>query len=455
MASSWPSTLLAGLARAQDVKQPVIVTHREHLEDPPDLLALFAAAEARGAQRFFTAGPENAFSVLGLGSACEIISETSDPFTEVRERAQALLASADPGALLMGGFAFAAQTRAKRDPAWRAFANARFTLPEMTLVQTHSAVWLTRAAEVRPDDDPEALSWRADTGVLETVSPRRSHPALRTAQQDSEPLPEYEQAAAEVIAAIRRDEAAKVVLARIERLALNDMLSAEPLLRHLRQSHPTCFTFAQGFGPETFLGATPELLVRRRDHEITASAVAGTVARGETPAGSAELARKLRTSPKERAEHAFVVHAIEEALTDLCAELEIPRKPDLMQSGSVQHLHTPIRGRLLKSHHILDLAARIHPTPAVGGTPRSPALDLIRKHERFDRGWYTGPLGWFNASGNGDLVVALRCGLLSPGEVRLFAGAGLVAGSNPQQEAAEVALKLQALRTALETACDG
>jgi isochorismate synthase len=455
VAGPWYAALLAGLSRARASKQPVVVAHRERLPDPPDPLTLFAAAEARGEPRFFASGPEGSFSVLGLGAAHEIVSERADPFSDVRERARELLVSADPGVLLLGGFAFAPRIRAERDPSWRSFANARFTLPEILLTRTGSEAWLTRLARVRPSDDRPSLTRLVDTRLLDKASPEQTEPVRLGARRNADATREYEQAAAEVIGAIRREEACKVVLARVERLELSGPLSAASVLRGLRESHRRSFSFAQGFGRNTFLGATPERLVRRRGCELSASAVAGTVPRGETASGAAQLARELRTSPKERSEHAFVVRAIAEALGKLCAELEVPRVPDLLETGTVQHLHTRIRGRLQQPVHILDLAARLHPTPAVGGTPRDAALELIQKHERFDRGWYAGPLGWFNASGDGDFVVALRCGLLSGGAVQLFAGAGLVASSDPRREAAETSLKLRALREALETECNG
>ncbi len=132
----------------------------------------------------------------------------------------------------------------------------------------------------------------------------------------------------------------------------------------------------------------------------------------------------------------------------------VPRAPDLLDTGTVQHLSTVIRGRLTQPTHVLELVARLHPTPAVAGTPRERALELIHKHEHFDRGGYAAPIGFFDVRGDGEFVVALRCGLFQHDQIQLFTGAGLVAGSDPECEAAETSLKLGTLRGALEATCN-
>jgi salicylate biosynthesis isochorismate synthase len=169
-------------------------------------------------------------------------------------------------------------------------------------------------------------------------------------------------------------------------------------------------------------------------------------------AGTAAIGCDLRASAKDRAEHAFVVDAIAETLRATCDDVEIPAEPGLLATGRFAHLQTELTARARPGLELLELVAALHPTPAVAGTPRGAALELIRKHEPFDRGWYAGPIGWVGAEG-GEFHVALRCGLLRPGELRVFAGAGLVAASDPVSEARETRLKLGALREPLEAAC--
>ena len=193
------------------------------------------------------------------------------------------------------------------------------------------------------------------------------------------------------------------------------------------------------------LGATPERLVRLAGRRVDTAAVAGSAARGRSPEEDARLARALSESKKEQAEHAVVVRALRAALEDLCAELTLPEAPRLLRLDGIQHLETPLVATLRGSPHVLDLVARLHPTPAVGGSPREAALAWLAAREQLERGWYAGPLGYVDASGGGEFFVALRSALLRAGEARLFAGAGVVEGSTPEAELRETRLKLRAL----------
>jgi isochorismate synthase EntC len=180
---------------------------------------------------------------------------------------------------------------------------------------------------------------------------------------------------------------------------------------------------------------------------VETAAVAGTAARGRNPEEDRRLADALRESKKEQAEHEVVLRSVREALDGLC-ELSGPEGPELLRLEGLQHLHTPLAGSLRRSArgaHVLELAGRLHPSPAVGGAPLAPALSWIERHEGMDRGWYAGPVGFVDATGGGELHVALRSALVQGGEARLYAGAGIVAGSAPEAELRETRLKLRAV----------
>jgi isochorismate synthase len=258
----------------------------------------------------------------------------------------------------------------------------------------------------------------------------------------------YATTAARLIDAIRAGGARKVVLAEQERIPVAGRLPALPILRALAEAHPSCTVYAMGIGERTFLGVTPECLVAVRGGRVRAAAVGGPSNRVRDP-----LADALRHSRKERAEHDFVVRGIETSMRPFCASVEVPSEPTGLGAGRAQHLWTELCGTLRAPTHVLELVAALHPTAAVAGTPRDRALELICEHEQFDRGWYAGPIGWLDRTGQGEFQVALRCGLLTPGEIRLYAGAGLVEASDPAREADEVQLKLLALRDALVRAC--
>jgi len=213
------------------------------------------------------------------------------------------------------------------------------------------------------------------------------------------------------------------------------------VVRRLRAQQLGCFVYAC----EGLVGASPELLVRQMGAMVESRPVAGT-----TVADNEESLHALAHSAKDNREHGFVVDAITEALTPVCDDLEVGRVPDVAVFGPVAHLATPIRGRLVEpAPSALDLARLLHPTPAVGGTPRAAALRAIPMLEGFDRGRYAGPVGWVDARGNGEWAIALRCAELDDTRARLVAGAGIVEGSDPAAEWAETQVKLEPMLRAL------
>ncbi len=197
------------------------------------------------------------------------------------------------------------------------------------------------------------------------------------------------------------------------------------------------------------VGATPELLIRRTGGDIESLVLAGTTARGDTPADDRARAARLFASPKDREEHRYAAEMVRDALTPLCADLTVPTEPELLTLPNVTHLASPLRGRLAADRSVLDVVAALHPTPAVCGTPTGTALDLIRELEGMDRGRYAGPVGWVDARGDGEWGIALRCAEIDGTRARLFAGCGIVADSDPDAELAEARTKFRPMQYAL------
>ena len=287
--------------------------------------------------------------------------------------------------------------------------------------------------------------------------------------------PAYLELVAEGIAAVDRGELDKVVCARMLTLgpgpdpaavsmgtgdggakALATGPDPAAVLDALRHRNPNCAVFAFTAGAATFLGATPEELAVLDGHRLCTSAVAGTAARGADGAEDARLADELRASAKERAEHRFVVEAITAGLEGLGLVDPTPTEPEILALANLQHLRTPITSRVrqrsggVNDMDVLRVAGVLHPTPATGGAPLDAALAFIEAHEAFDRGWYAAPVGWCDLDGNGELRVALRSMLVAADGLRLFAGAGVVAGSTPAGELTETSVKLRALLDAIE-----
>ena len=238
----------------------------------------------------------------------------------------------------------------------------------------------------------------------------------------------------------------KVVLAREIVVEANEPIDRAVVLARLRQAYPGCFLFHV----DGFVGASPELLVSRVGDVVRAQPMAGTAARGGDPVTDARLAAGLLASPTYRHEHQITIDMVHDTLLPWCSYLDYEAEPSVVGVANVQHLATLVEGRLSQpAASILELVAALHPTPAVNGLPRDLAQAWIHAHEGFDRGHYGGTVGWVDAQGNGTWAVSIRCAEIHGAEARLYAGNGIVVGSDPATELAETQVKLQALLSAL------
>ena len=262
--------------------------------------------------------------------------------------------------------------------------------------------------------------------------------------------PEWEQAVGEAVRRITHSaELRKVVLARDLYATADRPIDTRVLIHRLADRYPGCFTFAC----DGLVGATPELLISRDGWRVSSLVLAGTTPRGATPAEDSVLAAGLLGSAKENEEHRYAAASLRDSLAPLCQAMYVAPRPDLIRLHNVQHLGTRVRGTLRSADRsALALAATVHPTAAVGGTPTDTAVELIRELESMDRERYAGPVGWVDADGNGEWGIALRCAQLAANRARLFAGCGIVAGSDPAAELAETIAKFRPMRTALEQA---
>jgi isochorismate synthase len=351
----------------------------------------------------------------------------------------------------VGGFAF----DASREPGglWARLPYG-LVVPRFVYLSSGGSSWISVNLASSPDSDALALL----PGVAEELSrwlvafeeAGESEPVAGLTSASDEPGRDaWHSAVGEVLEAIDRGEVEKVVLARRVRVVSERPIALPAVLRRLREGYPECTVFAYARGGACLLGATPERLVRLRRGQVAADPLAGSAPRGQDAAEDQRWAAALLADDKERREHSLVVRALAEALTPLCSTLDVPASPSLLRVSNVQHLHSPVRGLLSSDYDVLDLVARLHPTPATGGWPVKGALDLIRGLEPFDRGWYAGPVGWVDGRGDGEFAVAIRSAVTSGRMADLFAGCGIVAGSDPEREYAESALKLRAMLWAL------
>jgi salicylate biosynthesis isochorismate synthase/menaquinone-specific isochorismate synthase len=259
------------------------------------------------------------------------------------------------------------------------------------------------------------------------------------------PPSHFETAVADGVRRIRAGDLEKVVLAREVTVEASSAHDPAAVFGALRELFPSCFSFCAGSPEAAFLGASPELLVRRRGAGVATVALAGSTRRSADPSVDDHLAEQLMQSDKNRIEHQIVSRRIARKLASRSVWVEAGKEPEVIKVANIQHLATPVHAQLADPLSAVALAGLLHPTPAVGGEPDDDAQALIGEIEEMDRGWYAGPVGWMDAAEDGEFCVALRSALLRDRTARLFAGAGIVADSDPATELAETELKLEAL----------
>jgi len=471
--TSLHSLVARASARANAIQRPVLISSVERVGSVDPLEALEAAADAatsdsaiarHAAVRMYWTRPADGFALAGLGAAVTFAPEGADRFTAI-DKAWALLLDdaliVDPsagvpgaGPTLMGGFAF--DPERPRERQWRDFPAARLTVPLLQLVARGGDCWLTTSllvgADGRPEIEPDILARLRDAFLDDRPSASDSQPPISDTEEltctEARDGAAWRSTVRDAVTTIRAGALEKVVLAREVRAAAMGEFDVAETVRQLRYAHPACYVFAYWHGDSAFVGATPERLVRVDGREVQASSLAGSVRRGATPADDAAHAHELFASAKDRSEHEIVRKALCAGLARFCDDVTAADMPTLLSLPQVHHLHTAVHARLRAGHSILQIVAELHPTPAVGGAPRDAALRFIRDHEHMDRGWYASPIGWLQRE-RGEFAVALRSALITGSNASLFAGCGVVADSDPNQEYAESELKLRPMQTAL------
>ncbi len=433
------------------ISSPVRV---RELERTPDLVELAGAARDAGHEVLLIERPmPDAVSVAGIGKALDIVSSADGVILENADgdildhengsnrvhaaaRMWRRLRESQRSAIAIGGFAY----RSDREPMgpWAGFPSLLLRVPALAVMRVRGRTFITCASENAEELlDVEPATSRPPLARNLDVSPVRNPVAWAAA---------IESAAAR----LRSGEASKVVLAR-EILARGDgVMPAGMVARSLRSAYPSCFTYLiTGADGTAFAGASPELLIRRTGAHAHAQPMAGSVARGATEAEDERLADELRLSRKDTAEHDVVSRFVVDALRPFASSVAA-HAPEVARFTNIQHLATSVDAELSDPHaDVLDLAAALHPTPAVGGWPRDAADRIIDDLEAMERGWYAGAVGWTDGNGDGEFAVALRCGLLWEDGARLYAGVGVMPDSDPARELEETDLKFKALLSAL------
>lgn len=420
--------------------------------------------------QYYWEKPSDEFAIAAAGSLERIQTTGQGRFRESSDQGKELLSKVYhisnlkhhlASVHLLGGFSFFDHNIGKD---WRNFGAGSFTLPEWVLVKNGRLTILTITKKVTSDTKKdviyneflntlEHLDSICDAGSYKIDTNQSFRSTVNIPGKDSEAFKRWIDSVESATDLIKAKEFKKIVLARELKVELQTPVSDTRILNHLRNQYPDCYSFLiSQDGKSSFIGSTPERLASFREREVLTEGLAGSISRGKTASEDAVLEHELLHSQKDLNEHAFVLDAIEENLQRFSDVFEHPISPGIKKLSNVQHLYTPVHARIKKGVSRTEVLSKLHPTPAVGGYPREAAMPYINKLEQFDRGWYAAPVGWINAHGEGEFVVAIRSGLIKNNEVRFFAGCGIVEDSNPQKEWDETNLKFIPMLNALEHA---
>ncbi|MEX0780386.1 MAG: isochorismate synthase [Balneolales bacterium] len=363
------------------------------------------------------------------------------------------------GPHFLGGFSFFDQ---KLSGAWDAFGNASFVMPRWTLIKDGKFSILTITSVINRSASPlqikdilheqyinfrDQLAGKLSNGcTLRKQKKRIQLPVIQNTDYHN-----WEKKVLKAVKLIKDQTFEKIVIARQHHIRLTKEVIPARVMHQLRKSYTNCISFIYQLNSEScFMGCTPEKLVSMESNNVRTEGLAGSISRGKTASQDARLEKQLLDSQKDLEEHRYVVDSIQDKLKEFTCEVEYPELPEVKKITNVQHLFTPIHASLTERMDPLELVEKLHPTPAVGGFPQENALAHIQELEQFERGWYGGPIGWFNTNDRCEFAVAIRSGLIRKNNIQFFAGCGIVEDSDPKTEWEETKLKLIPMLNAVE-----
>ena len=408
------------------------ITRIEIKIKPIDQLVWLEAQKS--AIKIYGANQDHSYAIAGIGEAAAVQGAAGGQATDVFVQLRKFLSPQYPYLQWYGGFCF---DEAYLDSAWKPFGAYRFVIPRFELAaKTGKMIF---CCNLTAGVDIKAVLKQLEAIQLPKSS-KAGHLTLK-GRRDQPSLGKWKGNVVQVLNAIAQRQYHKVVLARKTVLRFEKALNPWQMLGALQKVTPNSYHFCFQFGANTFLGASPERLYRRKGKLIQSEAVAGTMPRGKTKAADQQFRNALTHSAKNKHEHRFVVDAIQAHLQSLCGRLRFDAHPSVISLGNGHHLISRFEGELKAGIKDEDVLQCLHPTPAVGGAPRRQALAVIRGSEPFSRGWYAGPLGYVGLDW-AEFVVGIRSALVQGRKLSIFAGAGIVQGSDPQAEWDEIEHKI-------------
>jgi menaquinone-specific isochorismate synthase len=426
-----------------------------------DPLAVLESIFEPGERHFYAERPSEGWAIAGAESVLAYTASGPGRFEDcqgfIDRTLEDTIAVGDQDIPFGGPHFFSAFTFLDAVGEREPFEAARVFVPRWQVARRGGHTTAVANLLIHPDSPIEPIAAKvlrahAKFRSFEFQAPSlpEQHPRDATAIVDVGGRNSYATGVSEASDAIARGEIEKVVLARAKDVRSPAPLHPLQILNGLRQRFPDCnaFSVANGLG-QSFIGASPERLLRVEDGVVLTEALAGSAERGSSASEDAALGNRLLNSEKDLREQRIVLDSIVRRLSPLGLDLRYSVRPGLKRLSNIQHLHTPVEARLPKGVRLLDMLGRLHPTPAVGGTPRERAVPLITRLEAFPRGLYGGAIGWIDSRGGGEFIVALRSALVSGPVARMYAGGGIVEGSTVETEFAETELKFRAMQDAL------
>jgi menaquinone-specific isochorismate synthase len=396
--------------------------------------------------KIYWSAREEKLTIAGVGQLVVISGEERIDYPTTFARLRQNLSPLFPHVRYYGGISFT-QDRTI-DPSWQLFGNYRFIIPRFEVCTDGIDTYFACNFQFDPlvEIDRQLGTILAELANLdlsiaaEIELPQLPRPIDRV---DTPNSIDWHQNVRTALATFPDLQLDKVVLARKSILTFAAPLQPQSILLALQQHNPHSYHFCFQINPQTaFIGISPERLYHRHDRFLKTEAIAGTRHRGASPQIDLELSEALRTSPKDLREHQLVVENLQVILTDLCETVAIQPRSTILKLNKVQHLYTQFQGILKPNIADAQILPKLHPTPAVGGFPRIQALHSIQKIETFERGWYAAPVGWIGY-GDAEFAVAIRSGLIDRDRLLLFAGAGIIEGSQADEEWTEIENKIR------------
>jgi salicylate biosynthesis isochorismate synthase/menaquinone-specific isochorismate synthase len=451
------SGLREGVAEALSRDRRTLVSATAEVEELDPCATAFASRLAADGW-FCWEQPDREFALAALGVAHRALARGEERFAaaaaECHQVGRGAIVEAPPGLpagagpVWAGGFAF--EPEGGGSPIWSSLPPGALTLPELSICRSGGRAFLTLNAVVGPGEEAEDAAASAaarlrglrSAGGLPMVDP---HPTAQAQIRSARPPADFERMVSRATERIAAEDLSKVVLAREVVVTASSAIDPGAVFGAMREQFPSCFCFCCGTPEAAFIGASPELLLRRSGAGVSTVALAGSIRRSSDPAVDDHLGEQLLRSDKNRREQRIVSERILRILRPHAVWVEAAPEPVVIKVANIQHLGTPVIAQLAEPRSAVELAGILHPTPAVGGEPRERAAETIAELERMDRGWYAGPVGWMDAAEDGEFCVGLRSAVIRDREAHLYAGVGVVAGSDPAAELEETEIKLGAL----------